>query len=278
MQHQRDYDRIADGIGFLTAKIAERPSLDDLAAHLGMSAFHTQRLFKRYAGVTPKQFLAALTLERAKDLLARNVSVLDAAFELGLSGPARLHDHFVTLEAVTPGEFKSGGTDVTIRYGIAATPFGRMIVGSTDRGICCLQFTNDKSAQSVLRAAWPNAELQRDDAVPAPVLSRLFERGENSIRVQVAGTNFQVRVWQALLRIPRGSTASYADVANAVGEPTAARAVGNAVAANPIAVLIPCHRVITGTGAIGDYRWGSDRKRSLLAWEAATNTALAAGA
>lgn len=265
-----DFNRVAKAIGYLTDHVSEQPSLETVAARTGLSPFHFQRTFRRYAGVSPKQFLAALTLESSKQLLDRDASVLDAALDLGLSSPARLHDHFVTIEAMSPGEYKHGGDGVTIRYGFAQTPFGTMVAGATDRGLCTLEFLDDPEAFDVRDGPWPRARFLRDDSIAESLAPQLFgDDVREPIRVHVRGTNFQLRVWNALLGIAPGTVRSYAQLAHAIGEPSAARAVGNALAANPVGVLIPCHRVIASTGTIGNYRWGTSRKRALIAWEAA---------
>jgi AraC family transcriptional regulator of adaptative response/methylated-DNA-[protein]-cysteine methyltransferase len=265
---ETDYERVARAIDYLVARRADQPSLDEVAAHVGISPFHFQRTFKKYAGITPKQFLAALTLESAKPLL-RETNVLDAAMSVGLSGPSRLHDHFVTIDAVSPGEFKSGGAGTTIAYGYAETPFGRIRAGVGARGITMLDFVAVNDVFDPAASPLPHARYERDDARAETIARALFSPHADPVNLHVRGTNFQLRVWNALLRIPDGRTSTYGDVARAIGEPSAARAVGNAVAHNPVALLIPCHRVIEGSGALGNYRWGSERKRALLAWEAA---------
>ncbi len=266
-----DYQRIEQAIRYLSEHVESQPALDDVSSAVGVSPFHLQRLFRRYAGVSPKQFLQHLTLERAKDALDASHSVLDASFEAGLSSPARLHDHFVTLEAITPGEYKTGGEGLEIRYGTAATPFGEVFAAQTVRGICALSFVESGSedALAALRNQWPFATLVADDGAAAGIASRIFEpsRRQEPIRVVAAGTNFQIRVWRALLEIPYGSVRTYRQIAHAIGAPQSSRAVGNALANNAIAYLIPCHRVIQSTGAIGQYRWQPYRKRALLAWE-----------
>lgn len=266
-----DYQRIERAIRFLSEQVESQPGLDDVSASVGVSPFHLQRLFRRYAGITPKQFLQHLTLERAKDALDASRSVLDASLDAGLSSPARLHDHFVTLEAVTPGEYKTGGTGLEIRYGTASTPFGTIFAAQTPRGICALSFVEDSSGDPVgqLRNQWPHAGLVRDDTSAAQIAARIFnpQNEQTPIRLHAAGTNFQVRVWRALLEIPFGATQTYQQIASAIGAPQSSRAVGNALANNSIAYLIPCHRVILSTGAIGQYRWQPYRKRALLAWE-----------
>jgi AraC family transcriptional regulator of adaptative response/methylated-DNA-[protein]-cysteine methyltransferase len=271
-----DYERIARTIRYLDAHYAEQPGLADLAAHLGVSPFHFHRFFSEWAGVTPKDFLQCLTLAHAKRLLRQGRSVLDATLEAGVSGPGRLHDLFVTLEAASPGEVKSGGQGWRIVFGFGDTPFGEYIVGEGPRGVCYLAFIDDedrRGGQAALQDAWPEAELVRDDRAAARLAARIFQRpgveGERPrLRAFVKGSAFQVRVWNALLRVPAGSLVTYGRLAAAIGQPSAARAVGSAVGSNPIAWLIPCHRVIRETGVIGDYRWGQVRKRAMVAWEA----------
>jgi AraC family transcriptional regulator of adaptative response/methylated-DNA-[protein]-cysteine methyltransferase len=271
-----DYQRIERAIRYLSENLERQPGLDDLAENLGLSPFHLQRLFRRFAGVTPKQFLQHLTVERAKDALDASQSVLEASLEAGLSSPARLHDHFVTLEAMTPGEYKAAGQGLEIRYDTTSTPFGSIFVAQTPRGICALSFIEGDGADelSALVNQWPAANVARDDSVAAQTAQRIFEPGENAkpLHLVAAGTNFQVRVWRALLEIPFGSVRTYHQLAQALGDPNASRAVGNALAVNPIAYLIPCHRVILSTGAIGQYRWQPYRKRALLAWEQAKSS------
>lgn len=271
MAMDTDYQRIEHAIRYLAENQESQPSLDDLATSVGVSSFHLQRLFRRLAGVTPKQFLQHLTVERAKDALDASQSILDAALSAGLSGPARLHDHFVTLEAMTPGEYKAGGAGLEIRFGAAPTPFGKLFAAQTPRGICALSFTESDGSeeQNALRNQWFGAQLVRDDGSVENIARQIFQGSspERPLRVVAAGTNFQIRVWRALLEIPLGSVRTYREIARAIGAPASSRAVGNALAANPIAYLIPCHRVILGTGAIGQYRWQPFRKRALLAWE-----------
>jgi len=264
-----DYRRVADAIAYLTEHRHEQPRLDRVASEVGLSPFHFQRTFRKYAGVTPKQFLAALTLESAKALLARDASVVDAALDVGLSGPARLHDHFVSIEAMSPGEYKTGGAGVPARYGFAQTPFGLMLAATTTRGIMMLDFVEDDSFDPA-PSPLPNATFTRDDAMAERLAAQLFgNNGSSSISVHVRGTNFQLRVWNALLAVPEGAVRTYGQLAASMGEPHSSRAVGNALGGNPVAFLIPCHRVITSNGIVGNYRWGSARKRALLAWEAA---------
>jgi AraC family transcriptional regulator of adaptative response/methylated-DNA-[protein]-cysteine methyltransferase len=270
-----DYERIARIIRYLDEHHTLQPGLDELAEIAGLSQFHFHRLFSAWAGVTPKDFLQFLTLEHVKALLREGQDVLSAALEAGLSGPGRLHDLCVSLEAVSPGELKSGGSGLNILFGFAATPFGDCLVGQSERGICHLAFVDNEgpdTALDELRNKWPEARLRRSDRTAAGLASRIFERpGGNSkrptLRAFVKGTTFQVRVWCALLRVPPGSLVTYGQLAAAIGQPSAARSVGSAVGQNPLAYLIPCHRVIRETGVLGDYRWGRVRKRAIVAWE-----------
>jgi AraC family transcriptional regulator of adaptative response/methylated-DNA-[protein]-cysteine methyltransferase len=273
-----DYERIARVIRYLDEHQAEQPSLEDLAERAGVSAFHFHRLFHAWAGVTPKVFLQCLTLEHAKRLLAEGRSVLDAALDAGLSGPGRLHDLCLKLESATPGELKFAGQHWTLEAGFATCPFGECLIGVSPRGICHLSFVepgDETAAWSQLRAQWPNASLLRQDWRASEWASEIFASPGASadrpvpLRAWVTGTAFQVRVWRALLRIPPGAVTTYRRLAVALGVPGGARAVGSAVGRNPLAYLIPCHRVIRETGLAGEYRWGSVRKRVLLGWEAA---------
>jgi AraC family transcriptional regulator of adaptative response/methylated-DNA-[protein]-cysteine methyltransferase len=274
-----DYLLVAEAIRYLEANRLEQPSLEELAQHLAMSPFHLQRLFKRWAGISPKRFLQFLTVEHAKQLLAESHSVLDAALETGLSGPGRLHDLFVNVEAMTPGEFKQGGAGLSIAYGVHATPFGDCLLATTARGVCGLAFLNGGGAPAeiaALHARWPNATIVEDPAGTAPTATQIFTPNQpvtpsasRPVTLLLAGTNFQLKVWEALLRVPMGNVCTYEDLAGNIGQPSAARAVGGAVGANAIAYLIPCHRVIRKSGLIKDYRWGATRKKAILGWEAA---------
>ena len=269
-----DYERIAAAIRFIERNVPNQPTLAEIGSEIGMSPFHFQRLFQRWAGVSPKRFLQFLTVEFAKQLLKQSRSVLDTTYELGLSGPARLHDHFVSLEAVTPGEYKKQGAELQIRHGIHPSPFGPMFLAVTERGVCWLSFPPDDSVQAELDALqrfWQGAEFVSDEKGTGVVSKRIFDRqGDRDVplTVLVKGTNFQINVWKALLRIPPGLLCSYDQVARAIGVPTASRAVGNAIAANSVGYLIPCHRVVRKAGRVGHYRWGDLRKRALIAWEA----------
>lgn len=275
LQRMNDYERVARVINYLDEHHLEQPDLALLAGQLELSPFHFHRLFSRWAGVTPKDFLQCLTISHAKKLLRAGESVLEAALASGLSGPGRLHDLCVDLEAASPGELKSGGAGCEVRYGFAATPFGESLAGQTQRGICHLSFVEPgDSARAIgrLRQDWPHARLIRDDSAAAKLGSIVFNRPPDegtrpSLKAFVRGTGFQLRVWRALLHVPPGALVSYRCLAAAIGRPNSARAVGGAVASNPLAFVIPCHRVIRETGVIGDYRWGSARKRTMVAWE-----------
>ena len=269
---------IAAAIEYLVGHYAEQPSLDDVARRSGISPHHFQRTFKAATGVSPKRFLQYVTISHAKTLLADRTNLLDTSFDLGLSGPGRLHDLFVACEAVTPGQFKLRGQGLAIRYGFHDSPFGRILIGVTERGICRLSFVtgNDEAGEARAFAQdWPAAEMifaPGSTSAPAEQAFR-FAIGRNpggqAPELLVMGTNFQIKVWESLMRIPRGGVVSYQDVARAIGNPSATRAIGRAVGGNPIALLIPCHRVILKSGAIHNYRWGVERKRAILAFEQA---------
>jgi AraC family transcriptional regulator of adaptative response/methylated-DNA-[protein]-cysteine methyltransferase len=272
---QSDYERIAAAIRFIERNAPDQPTLANIASELGLSTFHCQRLFHRWAGVSPKRFLQFLTVQHAKQLLGQAKSVLYTTYEVGLSSPARLHDHFVSLEAVTPGEYKTRGAGLRIGYGIQPSPFGSMFLATTQRGVCWLSFLSDEPAErelASLKRFWQGAEFSPDKEGTGAMAKRIFRRQENengSLTLLVKGTNFQINVWKALLRIPPGLLCSYSQVARAIGNPSASRAVGRALAVNPVAYLIPCHRVIRKVGIPGDYRWGDIRKKALIAWETA---------
>ena len=270
-----DYARIADAIRFIASQVARQPTLDEIAAHVHLSPFHFQRLFSRWAGVTPKRYLQVLTLERAKALLQESRPLLEVADTLGLSSGSRLYDHFVQLEAVTPGEYKQRGAGLVIDHGVHDTPFGQAFVALTPRGVCNFSFLDDQAPQTPLSALaqrWPEAELREAPSRTQGVIHTMFDGSKTPDRplsLHVSGTNFQISVWRALLQIPPARVVSYAQVASAVGNPKAARAVGLAVGANPVALMIPCHRVIQQNGKLGGYHWGETRKQAIHAWEAA---------
>ncbi len=270
IQACEDYNRIEQAIYYLEQHAQAQPELKDVASHIGLSEYHFQRLFTRWVGISPKRFLQFLTKENAKEMLQRS-SVLDAALSSGLSSPGRLHDLMVNTEAVTPGEFKGRGAGLTIRYGFHPSPFGECLVGLTERGICYFGFVEkDKPGTlAVLRSEWRFATLVEDPASTAPAIDPLFGLGGGPISLYLVGTNFQLKVWEALLRIPPGSVTTYQSLASFIGQPNASRAVGNAVAHNPIAWLIPCHRVIRKMGEFGNYRYGPARKKAILGWEMA---------
>jgi AraC family transcriptional regulator, regulatory protein of adaptative response / methylated-DNA-[protein]-cysteine methyltransferase len=267
-----DYLRIEQAIKYLEKHYKDQPGLEEIAASIGLSEFHFQRLFTRWAGVSPKRFLQYLTKEGAKEFLIQSENLLDTTYKVGLSSLGRLHDLFVTTEAVTPGEYKSHGAGLTIRYGIHPTPFGECLIGVTDRGICHLGFVlgNEGQAIDALVSEWQQAEMIEDHRATAPLIAPIFilrRREESPLHLHMRGTNFQLKVWEALLRIPLGAVTTYSSLASRIGQPGAARAVGTAVGHNPIAVLIPCHRVIRQVGEFGNYRYGSSRKMALLGSE-----------
>ena len=273
-----DYQRIALVIRYLDECHTHQPDLASLADYIGLSPFHFHRLFSAWAAITPKDFLQCLTLSHAKELLRKGDSVMDAALLSGLSGPGRLHDLCISLEAASPGELKSGGEGWTISAGFADSPFGPCLVAESPRGICQLSFAESENGETewnALQEDWPRARLRRDDATAARLADRIFAPPGRSpsgpaLRAFVQGTAFQVRVWRALLQVQAGTLVSYGRLASALGKPAAARAVGSAVGKNPLAYLIPCHRVIRETGVVGDYRWGQARKRAIMVWESAS--------
>lgn len=278
-----DYHRIEQAIHFIKDNVRRQPSLAEVARYVGMSEFHFQRVFSRWAGVSPKKFLQFLTADYAKRLLQESRSVLDVAYDIGLSGSARLHDLTVKLYAMTPGEIKAQGAALTIRYGVHPSPFGECLIAMTQRGICGLCFiepgTMRKHAAD-LRDTWPDARLVKDQKETGAMVQRIFGPASRSTvsrgacTLVVRGTPFQIKVWEALLRIPSGHAVSYQYLARRAGLAGSARAVGTAMGKNPVAYLIPCHRVIRSTGAFGEYRWGSLRKKVLLGWEAACKESL----
>src|SRR4051812_49022689 len=262
-----DYERIAQAIRFIEANHRRQPSLEEVARSVYLSEFHFQRLFRRWVGISPKRFLQFLTIEHAKQRLEENRSVLEVTYDAGLSSPGRLHDLFVTLEGLTPGEYKMRGEGLRISYGFHPTPFGTAMLAATERGLCGLSFVDEGGEGAAIdetQGRWPAAAMDEDARITAPLAERIFARGEaddRPIPLLVQGTNHQVRVWEALLRVPAGAVVSYESVAAAAGRPAAVRAVAGAVARNQIAYVIPCHRVIRKLGAFGGYRWGTDRKR-----------------
>jgi AraC family transcriptional regulator of adaptative response/methylated-DNA-[protein]-cysteine methyltransferase len=278
-QLSEDYRRIEQAILYLETHYRHQPELHEIAGGIGLSEYHFQRLFTRWVGISPKRFLQFLTKEGAKELLEHSSNLLDATYSVGLSSPGRLHDLFVNAEAVTPGEYKARGAGLTIRYGFHPTPFGECLLGLTERGICHLGFVHAvpapfreserETALANLKADWKAASLLEDAAATGPLIAPIFslEQLAAPISLFLSGTNFQLKVWEALLSIPSGSVNTYEGLAARIGRPAAMRAVGNAVGQNPVAVLIPCHRVIRKLGEFGNYRYGSARKKALLGWE-----------
>lgn len=270
LQH---YRLIEQAIQYIEANVQNQPELAQIASAVGLSEYHFQRLFTRWAGISPKRFMQFLTKENAKEILDRSENLLDATHQVGLSSLGRLHDLFVNTEAVTPGEYKSRGEGVSIRYGIHITPFGKCLIAATDRGICHLGFVDGNEGRAVdnLVEHWTHASMTEDYASTAPLVNRIFLHGEGGtpLKLHLRGTNFQVKVWEALLSIPSGALTTYEHIAAQIGNPRAVRAVGSAVGDNPIAYLIPCHRVIRKSGEFGNYLYGSARKKAILARELA---------
>ena len=275
-QPARQYELVAQAIRYLRAHAQQQPTLAEVAEAVHLSEHHLQRVFAAWAGISPKRFLQYLSKEHALQALRTAQDVLGAAQASGLSGPGRLHDLMVSCEAMTPGEIKSGGAGVSLNWGEADTPFGTVLAGWTPRGICYLAFLDGDAAlrQEELCAAWPAADLQQDDAEARRLMSQVFPATPQPGRLHLLlrGTNFQLKVWEALLRLPPGQRVSYTQLAALAGRPKAQRAVGSAMAANTLAYLIPCHRVIRESGESGHYRWGDERKVAMLAWEAAVST------
>ena len=271
-QEQLNYDRVAKAISFIRDNFQEQPGLERIAEHVHLSPFHFQRLFSAWAGTTPKKFLQYTTIEHAKSLLKEEGATLSAtAFDTGLSGTGRLHDLFINIEGMTPAEYKNGGKALLIRYDLVESPFGKIIVASTAKGICHLPFHNDEAlALEGLRARFPEATFQRgSDALQRNAL-RIFHADRSHmerIKLHLHGSDFQLKVWEALLHIPQGRLITYRSLATRTGDATATRAVGAAMASNPVAFLIPCHRVIGSTGKLGGYAWGETRKTAMIAWE-----------
>lgn len=276
-ESQLQYQRIARAIRFLRAHASEQPSLGAVAAEVGLSEYHFQRLFSRWAGVSPKRFLQYLTKERARAALRESRPLLEAAHAAGLSGPGRLHDLMISCEAMTPGQIKTRGAGLEIGYGWSGSPFGVALVGWTSNGVCHLGFHDDIDGriEHELAETWSGARLYRDDSRAIDLVARIFpeQPQPGNLHLVLQGTNFQIKVWEALLQIGSGALISYSELAALAGSPRASRAVGSALAANRIGYLIPCHRVIRETGESGQYRWGEDRKLIIQGWEAARREA-----
>jgi len=273
MESQLNYQRIESAIKYLAANYQHQPNLDEVAQAVHLSPFHFQRIFTEWAGITPKKFLQYLTTEHLKNKLAETRNILEAADAAGLSSQSRVYDLFVNLEAVTPNEFKTNGLGLKINYGFHPTPFGECLIAVTERGVCGLQFVmneNRNEALQWLENQWKNARLQENPHATEGIIRQIFYTNEpRKLSVLVKGTNFQVKVWQALLSVPAGEVASYQMLAKKINQPKALQAVGSAVGANPIGYLIPCHRVIKNEGLVGEYHWGSAKKRLILGWEMA---------
>lgn len=274
-QQSFDYQRIEQALQFLESNFTSQPGLEEIAQHAHVSKYHFQRLFKRWVGISPTQFLQFLTLEYTKRKLAEGRRILETSYDAGLSGSGRLHDLFVTFEAMTPGEYKKMGSGLQIDYGFHETPFGECLLAITSRGICHLSFVQKKGrddALSHLQRNWAHAMFVENTRKTHAMIARIFAphiaNDSRPFHLLIKGTNFQVNVWKALLTIPNGAMVCYQDIAVYLGKPTSSRAVANAIAMNPIAYLIPCHRVITKTGKIHRYRWGTARKKAILGWEA----------
>lgn len=270
-----DYGVVKDVIEYLTENWRDQPSLEAIAERVRMEPTRLQKLFTRWAGLSPKAFLQAITLDHARALLEQSATVLDTTYEVGLSGPGRLHDLFVTHEAVTPGLYRARGEGLTIRYGFHPSPFGRALVMTTEYGLAGLAFADDRQEAATLAdmmGRWPRAEYVEDPTATAPLASRIFDprrwKPETPLRVVLIGSDFEIRVWETLLRIPLGRATTYSDVARHIERPQAARAVGAAVGKNPISFVVPCHRVLGRSGQLTGYHWGLTRKRAILGWEA----------
>lgn len=274
MEEQKniDFSRIKEAIEYIDLNYKSQPDLDEVARHVALSPYHFQRMFTHWAGVSPKKFLQYLSVENAKKILKdTQASLFDAAFEVGLSGTGRLHDLFINIEGMTPGEYKNGGRNLLINYSFAETPFGEMLIASTSKGVCYMAFADDGSvALGDLKQQFPNAEYkQLTDAVQQNAL-HIFRQDwqkPEQIKLHIAGTDFQLKVWEILLKIPMGGLTTYHDVAKCIGNSNASRAVGSAIGANPVAYLIPCHRVILSSGKIGQYHWANARKSAIIGWE-----------
>ena len=271
----RDYDSVRRAIAFISEHWRAQPTIEAMAEAAGLTPDELHHLFRRWAGLTPKAFMQALTLDHAKSLLRGSASVLDAALDSGLSGPGRLHDLFVTHEAMSPGEWKNGGAGMTLRYGFHPSPFGTAVVIASERGLAGLAFADPGEEQPALadmQRRWPLASYVADQTATAPFAQRIFDRrlwrSDQPLRVVLIGTDFEVRVWQTLLKIPMGRAVSYSDIAKRINSPKASRAVGAAVGKNPISFVVPCHRALGKSGALTGYHWGLTRKRAMLGWEA----------
>jgi AraC family transcriptional regulator of adaptative response/methylated-DNA-[protein]-cysteine methyltransferase len=278
-QEQTNYARIAEAIGYITENYKAQPGLEEVAEKIHVSPFHFQRMFTEWAGVSPKKFLQYITVEHAKKMLKEEqASLFDTAFETGLSGTGRLHDLFINIEGMSPGEYKNGGEELTINYSFAESPFGNILVASTPKGICHLAFADDeKAALEVLKNMFPKAAYRQMVDLAQQNVLYIFTHDWsklNQVKLHLKGTAFQLKVWEALLKIPLGRLATYSGIANQIRQPKASRAVGAAIGDNPVAFLIPCHRVIQSSGVFGQYHWGAVRKTAMIGWEAAQQETL----
>lgn len=275
MDSQRHYQLIADALHWLCQHRKDQPNLDELAAHVGLSPHYLQRLFQDWAGISPKQFLKHLTKAEALERLRQGQTVLDSALSSGLSGPGRLHDLLITTEAMTPGEAKRRGLGVGIKYGFGLTPFGEALLAWTNRGVCFLGFCHEQGRQHTwqhFNQQWPDAELVEHQVEADKLLAKIFSESDHqNLKIWLRGSPFQLRVWEALLKIPPGTHCSYGQLAALTGNPGASRATGTAIGRNPVSWLIPCHRVINSLGATGGYRWGTNTKQAIIGYEAAIN-------
>lgn len=273
-QHQINYQRIAEAIEYIRKNFKDQPALDEVASQVHLSPFHFQRLFHEWAGTTPKKFLQYISLDYAKNLLKEQQSTIaDAAFETGLSGTSRLHDIFINIEGMTPAEYKNGGKALTINYSFAETPFGNVIVASTGKGICFMAFHEEETeGVNALVQQFPQAQFQKKLDMKQQNALFIFQHDWSrlkDIKLHLKGTDFQLKVWETLLKIPMGKLSTYSSIAGQIGNPSASRAVGTAIGSNPVAFLIPCHRVIQSSGTLGGYRWGLSRKTAIIGWEGA---------
>lgn len=272
-QEITNYSRIEDAIGYIRTNFKDQPTLDEIAEKVHLSPFHFQRIFTDWAGVSPKKFLQYISIDHAKKLLSEQATLFDTAFETGLSGTSRLHDLFVNIEGMTPGEYKNGGENLAINYSYAESPFGNIMVASTPKGICHIAFADSEAeGLATLQKIFPNATYKSMVDMIQQNALYIFKHDWsklNEIKLHLKGTDFQIKVWETLLKIPVGKLSTYGNIASSMGQPTASRAVGSAVGDNPVAFLIPCHRVIQSTGEFGQYHWGSNRKTAMIGWEAA---------
>ena len=274
LQNDINFNRIAEAIGYIYEQFKEQPNLDDIAQKVHLSPYHFQRMFTEWAGVSPKKFLQYVSTGHAKKLLReQQVSLSEASYQTGLSGSSRLHDLFINIEGMTPAEYKNGGENLSINYSFFSTPFGEVIVASTTRGICYLAFHDDQvEALVTLKAMYPNARfMNASDSLHQAALAVISHDKvhPHEVKLHLKGSDFQLKVWEALLQIPSGQLISYGQVAHYINRPKAFRAVGTAVGDNPVAYIIPCHRVIQSSGALGQYHWGSNRKVAIVGWESA---------